>query len=187
MDTKANYIRHFSLIATLFMCLSFYSCQEDPTCFDGELNQDEIDIDCGGVCIDCEPVDCSIGLANEFSYSVDGVDMDVDSIFVYEAYENLVIEVVTIDPPGTLMIRHDDDSFVPGTYGFGGLSWMLYHTDENDFHSNNTSDSGELIFTEFSIDPDCPFVSGSFDVTPQEYQTGYQAHVIATFSELEYQ
>ncbi len=33
-----------------------YAVQPEPTCFDGKLNQDEIDVDCGGVCQPCELV-----------------------------------------------------------------------------------------------------------------------------------
>ncbi len=45
----------FSLVGGLSFWL-FLSLRPDPTCFDGIKNQDETEIDCGGVCEPCELV-----------------------------------------------------------------------------------------------------------------------------------
>jgi hypothetical protein len=52
---------------------TFYElCVYEPTCYDGVLNQDEEDIDCGGVCPPCIPkITCSDGLQNQGETGID--------------------------------------------------------------------------------------------------------------------
>jgi len=65
-------MRKLSLLFVAFLCLTFYSCKDDPTCFDGEQNQAETGIDCGGECTPCvTEATCSDGIQNGNETGVD--------------------------------------------------------------------------------------------------------------------
>lgn len=173
----------FAFLLSLCFCISFYSCQEDETCFDGILNQDETEIDCGGVCMACEPIDCSVGLANDFSYTVDGIAMDVDSISAYIEYNRLNIEVHTADPMGDMLIAHPENAFQSGDYI---ISLMFYHSEYGEYHIITAGSTGTISFSEFSTDANCPYVSGTIESTLHEYQIGGSVDISVSFTELEY-
>ncbi len=40
-------------IILVILFLNFYSCAKSPSCFDGEKNGDETEVDCGGICPVC--------------------------------------------------------------------------------------------------------------------------------------
>lgn len=65
-------MRNLFLLMGAMLCLTFYSCKDDPTCFDGEINGDETGIDCGGA--DCQPcafTSCTDGVQNGDETGVD--------------------------------------------------------------------------------------------------------------------
>ncbi len=56
--------------------IDLYEYEEDvpqpPSCFDGIMNQDETDIDCGGVCVACPPPEtCFDGIMNQDETGID--------------------------------------------------------------------------------------------------------------------
>ncbi len=53
-------------VGCMLICLS---CGDNPSCDDGELNQDETGIDCGGVCNTCPT--CVDGIQNQFEAGID--------------------------------------------------------------------------------------------------------------------
>lgn len=56
---------------SVFIISAISSCQ--PTCYDGELNQDETGLDCGGVCVPCDTTNgtCFDGVQNQGEEGID--------------------------------------------------------------------------------------------------------------------
>lgn len=203
-------MKNFTLLAAVLLCLCFISCQEDPTCFDGELNQDETAVDCGGICQPCTTTNCSDGIqngdetgvdcggscdpcaqgcpstfANSLSYEVNGSSASADIVSAMTSSNNLVIQVNTLTPPRLLSLTHDGASFIPDTYNVGGLTLLYFQDGGEEFQSIISGSTGTVTFTEFSTDSDCPYVSGSIDATIFSGQ-GNSVQITSTFSQLEY-
>jgi len=69
----------FLLCLSLFI-FTFTSCDDDETCTDGILNQDETDVDCGGACPAC--ITCTDGIQNGDEEGVDCGGTDCDACLV---------------------------------------------------------------------------------------------------------
>jgi len=69
--------RNFQIVALSLFIVSLFACIDDPSCSDGEQNQFETGIDCGGPCPACVPPtltdlpDCTDGMQNGQETGVD--------------------------------------------------------------------------------------------------------------------
>jgi hypothetical protein len=77
----------------------FTSCSDDETCSDGIQNQDEMGVDCGGVCTAC--VTCTDGVQNGDEEGVDcgGTDCDACLVGVHGEWESSGTNIATILVP----------------------------------------------------------------------------------------
>lgn len=61
----------YTILLTLLLITTLYCCKkpDNPTCFDGTQNQNEVGIDCGGPCSNC--ASCSDGIQNQNETGID--------------------------------------------------------------------------------------------------------------------
>ncbi len=79
-----RFVLIFTISAVTFSCDDSDDNKEVATCSDGILNQDETEIDCGGVCDECPT--CSDGILNQDETEIDcgGVCDECPEIFTLE-------------------------------------------------------------------------------------------------------
>ncbi len=82
------------VVVVLFLGLSFNSCKK--TCEDGKLNQDEVEIDCGGICEPC--AQCNDGIQNGSETAVDcgGTCADCATVYPYQPIASPVTQDLNV-------------------------------------------------------------------------------------------
>ena len=120
----------------VFMVAIISSCQ--PTCYDGELNQDETNIDCGGGCIPCDTTlgTCFDGLLNQ---GEEGIDCGGPC--------NACITDTTILSPTFICTGTGGSSYFPLSLN----SYWIYSMPNNDWFQleiieTTTQNNGEVYF-----------------------------------------
>jgi hypothetical protein len=153
-----------------------YYNDDGGTCNDGIKNQNESDIDCGGICQPCPT--CSDGIKNQDEVAIDCGGIHCDSCFSsfpYDMYNNLgggrynfdakVLDVhylngvfkITVDIHPKLQLDFKADSV--GTYDFLSSTYIDASGFENFFYYKY----GPITITEF--DKVHQKISGSFSFT----------------------
>jgi len=170
----------FSLLATIFS-----SCKKE-SCDDGELNQDETAIDCGGVCTPCPS--CSDGILNQDETAIDcggsctlcditypasgfyGINLIDESTIAFSSQSSAEYSLHAIMPAGTsLLIK-----FQHTGPDFGALDmWGYGAGDQNLQISNYDSGTGQQTFqsTGGNIDLNLVFM-GAASATISIYENG---------------
>ncbi|MCH8331312.1 MAG: hypothetical protein IH946_08010 [Bacteroidetes bacterium] len=173
--------RSFPLIALLFVSVILFSCKKE-TCTDGEKNQDESGVDCGGVCtacpscfdgiknqdetaIDCGGIcsACSICDPETFSATIDGNIYNATFITTNEIYGTITIS-------GSNITTHSinlqlNESMTEGIYdifgSFGSSSTVgAQYTDIASGGDLYEASTGSLTVTEHDLTID--EISGTF-------------------------
>lgn len=156
-------IHKLLLLASAFALLFILptSCKSDdppvvvPTCDDGILNQDEEDVDCGGVCPPCEVMGMTA--------SISGYNWVAKNIAAAYTGGKLIITADNAVTPYWQVILVHDGPAAPGTYALSTQCGLIQMGNPYTFQS------GSITITKF--DTQNKVVSGTFTMTCKELYT----------------
>ncbi|MEP7169167.1 MAG: DUF6252 family protein [Bacteroidota bacterium] len=162
---KKNFIS--SLIILAFSFFIFFSCAkkdtaEIETCFDNIKNQNEVNIDCGGVCYPCP---------QSMTAKINGNSWKADTSTIKSSYSDvgskfLISGRLTVTPYSQISLVY------LGTFSLGSHDLDHSSSFTPDFNSNATFvSSGTLTISE--LDTRNNVVSGSFNFTSAGASTTY--------------
>jgi hypothetical protein len=163
-----NYRIKFILFSLLISCGIFSSCNQTdiamsdpvPDCFDGLLNQGEIETDCGGPCPPC---------ASKLEANVNGMNW-VSAGSVTTQINGSAILISAGNANSSLSLIHNGP-FQAGTYT---LSSALYNTVSP--YVNYTTNTGTITFTQW--DGQNKMIFGTFSFKAFEVSGGTDSVVV---------
>ncbi len=161
------------------------ACGAVANCFDGVQNQDETGIDCGGVCPDCPTInECPTVFSNTLSLTADGNNAVADIVSAQEVGGLLNISGTVSSDFSSISISQA--TYAAGTYDVGAMTIVQY-TDPSGtvYTSQLAGSSGAVTFSTFENDADCKYVTGSFNVNLPEAGGG-SIQVSGQFTEIDF-
>jgi len=205
----------FKVSSWLIVCtlIGFTSCSDEPSCTDGEQNQFETGIDCGGPCTDCDAVPtCVDGILNQGEEEIDcggpcpSCDDDEEpietgdgmitatingeawasvTVLGTEGFDSeLMINGVGTD--GSVLTLGYKGAFETGTYDLDLIISSSYTENAEDFCSSVNGSAGSITFTTF--DTSNKLVSGSFGFSCAYEAGGEETDITAgQFTDVSYQ
>ncbi len=201
----------FKVSSWLIVCtlIGFTSCSDEPSCTDGEQNQFETGIDCGGPCTACDeaPPSCVDGILNQNEEEVDcggpcpaceeetetaamsatvaGTAWTAATILGTEGFDGeLIINGVAAD--GSVVTLGHNGAFEAGTYDLDLIISSSYTTNSEDFCSSVNGSAGSITFTTF--DTTNKVVSGTFGFSCAYEEGGEETDITAgQFTDVSYQ
>jgi hypothetical protein len=126
-----------ALLATLWSCNQVDTAISDPVpdCYDGILNQGEVEIDCGGPCSACQPKLTAL-VSGAYWQSAGSVTSQINSqgtsILISAGNSNSNMSLIYTGP------------FVTGTFNLSGALYTL-----TSISKNYTANTGTITFTQW--------------------------------------
>lgn len=143
--------KSYPFLLLIFSLALITSCGKDEipeTCSDGIMNQNETEIDCGGICEDCPSI---VGIWKTTSFTLDGTDFltafEIEDLFyefqtnsvysVFVAYQNQANDLTM----GNYTLEADSISLIFNSI----LNKYQYHVTESQLQIEGIDDNGNLI------------------------------------------
>ena len=205
-------IKLWTVLVLILTSFTFFSCNDDPTCSDGEQNGGEIGIDCGGPCISCDsiglvitnPIDTSDMIIDTSDMVIDSSDIIIDPADLYSCDTLICAQINGTDFTGYISYGDTDATSLliigttgieqlsinfsgtqaVGTYDFS-MAQGIYNNGTTTYTTGQASD-GSITFTVF--DAVAQTVSGTFEFTAiGEDSTDVVEVTNGTFMEITYE